>query len=77
VHEDRGVSGAAQLDRRPGLLAALDCLARHKATYLVAAKRDRFARDIVVAVQRASSPVTEPNSYRRTVLAKETRLRPN
>lgn len=51
VHEDRGVSGAAPLDRRPGLLAALDSLEVHEAAYLVAAKRDRFARDVIIAVQ--------------------------
>lgn len=51
VHEDRGVSGAAPLDRRPGLLAALDSLEQHGAAYLVAAKRDRFARDVILAAQ--------------------------
>lgn len=51
VFEDRGVSGAAPLDRRPGLLAALTCLEDQRALYLVAAKRDRFARDVVVAAQ--------------------------
>ncbi len=51
VHEDRGVSGAAPLDRRPGLLSALDSLEQHGAAYLVAAKRDRFARDVILAAQ--------------------------
>jgi DNA invertase Pin-like site-specific DNA recombinase len=51
VFEDRGVSGATALDRRPGLLAALGCMAEHKAGLLVAAKRDRFARDIILAAQ--------------------------
>jgi len=51
VFEDRGVSGATALDRRPGLLAALDCMAEHRAGLLVAAKRDRFARDIILAAQ--------------------------
>lgn len=51
VHEDRGLSGAAPLDRRPGLLAALDSLEQHGAAYLVAAKRDRFARDVILAAQ--------------------------
>lgn len=45
---DKGVSGALELDKRPGLLAALDALQIHKAGALVAAKRDRFARDVVV-----------------------------
>ena len=51
VHEDRGVSGAAALDARPGLLAALDDLARSRAAFLVAAKRDRLARDVIIAAQ--------------------------
>lgn len=49
IFEDRGVSGGAALDRRPGLLAALAELRRRRAAYLVAAKRDRLARDVVVA----------------------------
>ena len=51
VFEDRGVSGATALDRRPGLLAALDCMTAHGAGLLVAAKRDRFARDVILAAQ--------------------------
>ena len=51
VFEDHGVSGATALDRRPGLLAALDCMAEHRAGLLVAAKRDRFARDVILAAQ--------------------------
>ena len=51
VHEDRGVSGAAPLDRRPGLLAALASLESHSAAFLVAAKRDRLARDVIIAAQ--------------------------
>jgi DNA invertase Pin-like site-specific DNA recombinase len=51
VFEDRGVSGAAALDRRPGLLAALDCMETRSAGLLVAAKCDRFARDIIIAAQ--------------------------
>jgi DNA invertase Pin-like site-specific DNA recombinase len=50
VYEDHGVSGAAALADRPGLLAALDALRAHAAGVLVAAKRDRIARDQVVAV---------------------------
>ncbi|MBL9107190.1 MAG: recombinase family protein [Myxococcales bacterium] len=51
VFEDRGVYGATALDRRPGLLAALDCMAEQRAGLLVAAKRDRFARDVILAAQ--------------------------
>lgn len=49
VHEDAGVSGAAPLDKRPGLLAALDALTANRAGVLLVAKRDRLARDVVVA----------------------------
>lgn len=49
VFEDLGVSGAAALDRRPGLLAAVDALADHGAGVLVVAKRDRLARDTMAA----------------------------
>lgn len=49
VHEDIGVSGGAELDARPGLLAALDALAAHGAGVLLVAKRDRLARDVVNA----------------------------
>ena len=49
VYEDRGVSGAAAIDRRPGLMAALDALAAHGAGVLLIAKRDRLARDVLVA----------------------------
>jgi DNA invertase Pin-like site-specific DNA recombinase len=51
VFEDRGVSGAAALDRRSGLLAALDCMNARGAGHLAAAKRDRFARDVIIAAQ--------------------------
>lgn len=49
VFEDHGVSGGAELDRRPGLLAALDALTVNGAGVLLVAKRDRLARDVVVA----------------------------
>src|SRR5687767_12435677 len=35
VHEDLGISGGAELDRRPGLLAALDTLAAARAGVLL------------------------------------------
>ena len=63
VHTDHGVSGATPLDRRPGLLAALDDLRTAGAGVLVVAKRDRLARDVVVAamierlVERAGAKV--------------------
>jgi len=47
-HEDR-LSGATPAEDRPGLLAALEALRQHRAGLLVAAKRDRIARDVVIA----------------------------
>jgi DNA invertase Pin-like site-specific DNA recombinase len=47
-HLDQGVSGGAPLDRRPGLLAAVESLREHHAGALVVAKRDRLARDVVL-----------------------------
>ena len=43
------VSGAADLDKRPGLLAALTAIRDRKAGVLLVAKRDRLARDSVLA----------------------------
>jgi DNA invertase Pin-like site-specific DNA recombinase len=43
--EDRGVSGGTRLEACPALLAALDGLRTHGAGVLLAAKRDRIARD--------------------------------
>lgn len=48
-HLDQGVSGAATVDERPGLLAAIADLPEKGAGLLVVAKRDRLARDVVVA----------------------------
>jgi DNA invertase Pin-like site-specific DNA recombinase len=47
-HEDH-VSGAAALDKRPALLAAIEAIADQEAGYLVVAKRDRLARDVVAS----------------------------
>ena len=49
IYEDRGVSGGAAIDRRPGLMSALDALAAHGAGVLLVSKRDRLARDVLVA----------------------------
>ena len=65
VHEDCGVSGAAALDARPGLLAAIDDLAA--GAVLLVAKRDRLARDVMAAamierlVARAGATVATCN----------------
>jgi site-specific DNA recombinase len=49
VHVDQGVSGGAPVEDRPALLDALAGLQLHGAGILVAAKRDRIARDVVIA----------------------------
>lgn len=48
-HEDHGISGAKPVAERPGLAAALDALRTEGAGVLVVAKRDRLARDVVIA----------------------------
>ncbi len=55
-HIDAGVSGASDLQDRPGLLCALDELVSRRAGVLVVARRDRLARDVVVAatIERAA-----------------------
>lgn len=46
---DQGVSGGKAVEDRPGLLEALQALSTRGAGLLVAAKRDRIARDVVIA----------------------------
>lgn len=48
-HLDQGVSGAAAVEDRPGLLAAIRDLKELKAGLLVVAKWDRVARSVMVA----------------------------
>jgi DNA invertase Pin-like site-specific DNA recombinase len=48
VYEDIGISGAANLDQRPGLLEALASLKRR--TALLVVRRDRLARDTLTAL---------------------------
>ncbi len=48
-HTDAGVSGASTLDERPGLTSVFADLATHRAGVLVVARRDRLARDVVIA----------------------------
>lgn len=48
-HVDQGVSGGAALERRTALLEALDDLRERRAGLLIVAKRDRLARDVMVA----------------------------
>lgn len=63
AYEDLGVSGGAALDKRPALLDALEALETHGAGVLLVAKRDRLARDTMVAAmvermaQRAGATV--------------------
>jgi len=46
---DHGVSGAAEIDKRPALMEALQLLRDHGAGVLIVAKRDRLARDVMIA----------------------------
>ncbi len=46
-HEDLAVSGGTEIDKRPGLLAAIESLQTESASILVVAKRDRLARDVL------------------------------
>jgi DNA invertase Pin-like site-specific DNA recombinase len=46
---DRGVSGVDPPADRPGLIAALSALREMRAGVLVVARRDRLARDVVIA----------------------------
>ncbi len=46
-HEDLAVSGGTEIDKRPGLLAAVESLRTESAGVLVVAKRDRLARDVL------------------------------
>jgi DNA invertase Pin-like site-specific DNA recombinase len=48
-HIEQGVSGATPIEERHGLLEALADVERHGAGRLVVAKRDRLARDVVLA----------------------------
>ena len=48
VFEDLGVCGATEIDKRVGLLGALEALGEHGAGVLVVAKRDRIGRDVFV-----------------------------
>ena len=48
-HSDMGISGSAPLEKRPGLLDALESLSSASAGTLVIAKRDRLARDVMIA----------------------------
>jgi DNA invertase Pin-like site-specific DNA recombinase len=47
--EDLGVSGGEPVDKRAGLMGVLDDLRAHGAGVLVVSKRDRLARDPVIA----------------------------
>lgn len=54
IHED-ALSGGTEIEHRPGLLAALDSVREHRAGVLVVTRRDRLARDVVIAaIERAA-----------------------
>jgi site-specific DNA recombinase len=54
-HSDTGISGASEVLERPALIQCLDDLITHQAGTFVVARRDRLARDVVVAasIERA------------------------
>lgn len=56
-HVDHGVSGATPIEGRSALCAALASLREHGAGILLVAKRDRVARDVVIAatIERAAT----------------------
>jgi DNA invertase Pin-like site-specific DNA recombinase len=56
-YADRGVCSIAPVEDRPALRAALVAVATHRAGLLVVAKRDRIARDVLLAaeVERAAA----------------------
>lgn len=47
--EDTGISGALELEKRTGLMNAITALREHNARFLIVAKRDRLARDVILA----------------------------
>ncbi len=49
-HLDHGISGAAELSRRPGLLEALQSIEQRGAGVLLVAKRDRLGRSVEALV---------------------------
>ena len=49
IYTERGMSGGAPLDKRIGLLSAVAALREQGAQVLLIAKRDRLARDVMVA----------------------------
>ena len=58
-HEDRGVSGGSDIGQRPELIGALASAKEHRAGVVVVARRDRLARDTLVAqlIERAVQEV--------------------
>jgi DNA invertase Pin-like site-specific DNA recombinase len=48
ILSDEGISGAKELEDRPGLADALDMIRRGKAQGIVVARLDRLARDLIV-----------------------------
>lgn len=50
-YEDRGISGDKEVSRRPGLYSALQALTDKRADVLVVSRRDRLARDLMVALE--------------------------
>ena len=67
-HADEGVSGAAGVERRPGLTAAIEAIEDGKGAVLMVAKTDRAARglrtllDVIDRVERAGGAVVSVDS---------------
>jgi DNA invertase Pin-like site-specific DNA recombinase len=70
-HEDRGISGGAPLEDRPGLSAAVSDLQDLGAALLVVARRDRLARDVLTAalVERLTAATTRSTAALLPVVA--------
>jgi DNA invertase Pin-like site-specific DNA recombinase len=49
IFEDLGISGGAPLNKRPGLLDAIEQIKKTKGCIFLIAKRDRLARDVILS----------------------------
>ncbi len=55
-YADRGICSVTPIAERPALLAALAAVEAHRAGVLVVARRDRIARDVVLASEVEAGP---------------------
>lgn len=49
-HVDQGISGSTKIDERPALISAFGAIQAHGAGRLIIARRDRIARDVLIAI---------------------------